>query len=351
MKKLNYIFIFLFFVSCANRPEQEILEANDFEKAIKLNSEKINVPPNLYYVYQMVLLDSILVTVDTKADKIFGVYKADNLEFMGSYIKKGRGPLEEINFDAFIQPLFNNTFMYRSLKSIKFLKFNLKLLEFEIQKEILLPGQLLDFSHPFIVNDSIIAGWSVLQQSSKEYQCLNINTRETCEFGPPYPKIIKDISLKQKASVFSKIITVKPDNKLFASAYDKFKMIRIYSKKGEVLKEIRFKNDMYFSKDILSKNPENINLDKIKLHYQKIKSTNKYVYALYSGKSLNEVSNSIESSFCNEIHVWDWQGKQIAKLILDKNIFSFVVSPRNKYIIGTTLDDIDVLYKYKLDLL
>lgn len=350
MKKLSYIFIFFFFFSCTNNsPEFEIFEVSDFEKSIKLNSEKINIPPNLYHVLQMVLLDSVLVTVDTKADKIFGVYKANNLEFIGSYVKKGKGPSEEISFDAFIQPALNNTFMYRSLQSIKFIKFNLKLLKFETQKEILLPGQLLDLSHPFVLNDSILSGWSVFQESEKEYLCLNLNTKEVSEFGPPYPEIIKDISSKQKASAFSKIITVKPDNNLFASAYDKFKIIRIYSKTGKVLKEIRFKNNNYFSKDILIKNPENINLDKIKLHYQKIKSTNKYIYALYSGKSLSEISNSKKSSFCNEIHVWDWNGNPIAKLILDKNIFSFVVASNNEYIIGAAFDDIDVFYKYKLD--
>ena len=53
--------------------------------------------------------------------------------------------------------------------------------------------------------------------------------------------------------------------------------------------------------------------------------------------------------FSNEIHVWDWNGKPIKKIFLDKNIFSFCVSPDDKFLICSSLNEIDKFYKYSLN--
>jgi len=46
----------------------------------------------------------------------------------------------------------------------------------------------------------------------------------------------------------------------------------------------------------------------------------------------------------NEIHVWDWEGNPILKLILDRSIFSFDVTPDNKQLIALSIEDVDKLF-------
>jgi len=44
-----------------------------------------------------------------------------------------------------------------------------------------------------------------------------------------------------------------------------------------------------------------------------------------------------------------FQGNPIKKILLDENIFSFCVDPNDKYLICSSLNSIDKLYKYTLN--
>lgn len=84
-------------------------------------------------------------------------------------------------------------------------------------------------------------------------------------------------------------------------------------------------------------------------NYRKIKSSNRYIYALYIGKTSREISVGLED-FSNEIHVWNWSGKPVAKILLDRKIFSFDVDANDRYLICASLNSLDELYKYYLEI-
>lgn len=102
----------------------------------------------------------------------------------------------------------------------------------------------------------------------------------------------------------------------------------------------------------MSSNPNKSDADRVMQNYRKIKATNCYIYGLYCGKTIGE--NNIRfneeglNDTSNEIHVWDWNGNPVMKILLDEQIFSFCVSPDDSYIICTSLNSKNNFYKYEL---
>ena len=298
------------------------------------------------------MLDSVLVTIDMKANPFFRVFILPDFQYIGGFIQKGSGPGEEVSIDPFIHGLSGNKFLYKSLKSVKIVDFEMKKQKIEILENIKLPGKLMAFSHIFMLRDSLLCGWDLNQNGSKEFLKYNPRTNTISEFGPNYSRIIKDVPPQRKAAIFSKAVTVKPDKTAFAAVYDKFQMLRIFNLNGTLLKEVRFKDSPNPPKGIIIGDFTAVNPDELIMHYQKIQSTNRYIYALYSGKSVSHMSpdNRGIADICDEIHVWDWEGNPIAKISLGKYFFSFTVTSDDNYIICSSSESLDKLYKYVLDI-
>ena len=65
------------------------------------------------------------------------------------------------------------------------------------------------------------------------------------------------------------------------------------------------------------------------LHYGRLNVTDRYIYAGYIGKTMEECIED-EGVFQNEIHVFSWDGEAIAKVtIIDNDVVSFAVSDDN----------------------
>ena len=81
-----------------------------------------------------------------------------------------------------------------------------------------------------------------------------------------------------------------------------------------------------------------------------VKSTNKYIYALYSGKSYRD--KDVFSDFGNNLIIIDWEGNLLAKHLLDREIAGFVVTPDNKRLIAVTEDiNENSIYEYDLPII
>jgi hypothetical protein len=354
MKIIRICLSLLFIISCSKNEKLKISEIKGFPIEKSIDHINIKTPPVLFNVGQLLLIDSILVTFDLKADTIIRAFLLPNFKYLGALIKRGRGPGEEIFVDPFVSPLTDRSFLYKSSTNIKIAKIELDNLNLKIESnEIKLPGSLINFQHLFKLNDSLTYGWDPSQEGVKEFISYDHKTNNVKAFGPDYPRIIKNVPSKFRPTLFSKIITVKPDKKSFASVYEKFKILRIYNFDGSVKKEVQFLNSVRFPKEIVENHFKNVDPKRLMIHYQKIKSTNNFIYALYSGRPLSIIPRDQRSmpNICNEIHVWNWDGDPICKLILDKDIASFEISKDDSYIIGYSLFELDILYKYNLNIL
>lgn len=349
MKYFLYICCFLLLLSCDNSIKPNLVD--NFPESVHLKNQKIKTPPILYQVVGMEILDDALVVLDFNSDYFFKFFDLNNFNFLGKKVAKGRGPDEEVTVFPYFKKMSDNQIMYKSLTAIKIMKYVSKDSTLELKKKISLPSKLLNLTHVFELNNKYY-GWEMPQKGSKEFIGFDPETLKSFEFGPEYPIVDYGIPSDEKTSHFDRIIAVKPDMSKFATLYNKFPIIRISSNQGELLHESKFMNGQV-SPEMILHNPSKKDYDNIIQNYKKVKTTNKYIYGLYCGKSNEDmnVTNEVTGLFdyAKEIHVWDWEGKPVKRIYLDKECFSFCVSPDDSFIITSSIGDLDELNLYQND--
>ncbi len=326
---------------------------NEFDKFLNeyyLESFEVKTPLQQNMIGELVLLDSVLVAMDLQGNYIFHVFKFPEIVYIDSEIRRGHGPNEEFFVNPYFRKIYKNKFMYQNTNSIQIAHFDIDSSKIVFEKKINLPGKLMNLQSPFIIDDLVI-GWEQNAQTDKEFLSYNPNRIIKVDtFGVENIDIGHKISSPKFKFIYAKIESVKPDKSLFAVTYDKFPILRIYDKNGNLISERRFNNGQKFPKELLKKKPNASKLKKITQNYRKIKTTDMYIYSLYIGKTNDElgIEGSGIDDFTNEIHVWDWEGNPIARILLDKKIFSFEVTPDDKYFICSSLKSMDAFYKYTL---
>lgn len=339
-----------FFLGSCKQNGNITVSINEFPKTLNLSHKKIKVASNLYTPVGLSLLDSVAVVLDLKSDTLFQVFRLPGFDRIGGFISRGQGPDEEYFVDPFIQRLPGNVVMYRSGSTVRKLSFNMLNQNFEFIDDIELPASLLDLFHIIELNDGVIVGVKTDGQTEREFVSYNKRSKEIKDFGVDYPVVNKDITISEefKNMVFAKALTAKPDKKLFACVYDKFPILRIYSNRGELKKEVRLNNGQSFPYALIESNPTIKSINDIMQNYRMIKSTDRFIYALYMGKKSGDVSPGL-NDFSNTIHVWDWDGNPIAELKLDHQIFTFDVDKDDHGLVASSLESLNVLYKYVLE--
>jgi len=334
-------------MSCSENYKKESYE---FKNEISLKRKEIKVPPVLFIVGGMVLTDNFLVTVDIKADTLFRVFKLPDYKYIGGFTSRGNGPDEENFISGYMHHLSGDKFLYGSITSIKTANIDLAKNKIEVIDKISLPVKLLNLNQAFRIGNKYY-GISLNRKSTREFVSYNPQTNEISNFGCTYPKVGKKIKSPIRNMILVSTVAVKPDNSHFACVYDKFPILRIYKKDGVLETEMRYLNNQKFPQAFIEKEPLKKQFDDVMQNYRRIKVTNRFIYALYIGKTMGELPSRQSGlvDFSNEIHVWDWNGKPIKKIFLDKNIFSFCVSPDDKFLICSSLNEIDKFYKYSLN--
>lgn len=350
MKNINIILIITLVLTSCNKDESsEFKVFNKFNTVSNLECKIIKTPSVLYYIGEMIMLDSVLITLDMKADTILRIFKLPTCRYLGGAIRKGRGPNEEIMIFPDIKKIENNRFIYRSINAIKIASYNKDYGKIKIAKVHFLPGELMDLFQITMLGNKFI-GYNALKSNEQDFILYNPDTKSNKGFGPLFPNVNKKIPVSKRSMLFTKLIEKKPDNSLIVSAYDKFPIIRIYNNNGELNTEIRFNNQQDFPYSMVKTNPTQTEMLNMTMNYTKLKVTNKYIYALYIGKTLKEMNANERHTddYSNEIHVFDWNGKPVRKILLDQYIFSFCITPNDDYLIASSLNSINKLYQYKL---
>jgi hypothetical protein len=143
--KCFYVSILSFVLtSCFQNRTAEKESFREFPLTVYLEHEKIKTNSSIYAVGGMILMDSVLLTVDIKADTFFQVYRLPAFNPVGGYVSRGGGPNEEIMIDPFISPVLGNSYLYRSMSAIKIMNFNVQTNSMDKSSVIELPDHLLD---------------------------------------------------------------------------------------------------------------------------------------------------------------------------------------------------------------
>ncbi len=122
-----------------------VVEKFPIEKEVFLN--KIEIEPVLYYVGDMLIVDSILVTLDMKNDVFFQRFNLPELTYLGGTVNRGDGPEDEI---AILPNLYNigkTGFSYRSIQEIKYAF--IKDRNIVVDQELRLPDKYMNIINTF----------------------------------------------------------------------------------------------------------------------------------------------------------------------------------------------------------
>jgi len=346
MKTIKYLLISIFLTSCSSNEPINYFEA--FAQNVEVEFQEIEVADVLPFASDLVLLDSVIITLDMLDNPVFNVFNVSNFSHIGGFVNKGYGPGEE----SVIFPLFNkldgNTFFYNAITHLSLLSFNKETNTLEEINKIPLPNELIGASQIFMINNNIY-GYNAAMKGH-EYIGFNHESWEVFDFGPGFPEYTLKLNEEQKNVLYTKIVTNKPDGSKFAALYDKFPILRIYDDRGILLHQSQFYNQQ---KEPLAYLREQISLSEMNgttINYLRIKATDSYIYGLYAGKTHGElnVQEKRVDDFCKEIHIWDWEGKPLVKFVLNKEIMAFSVSPDNKCIIGTSANHDNKLFKLEI---
>lgn len=345
MKNIYLILLLLLIsASCTNKKENtNRLLVNEFpvEKHVMLDS--LNVEPVLFFIGDMLIVGDYLVTVDIKNDIFFQFFDLPNLNYIGEFVRRGEGPEDEIVIFPSLQRIRKNVFSYRSLDKQKVVAYDELEKKISVINEYQISNDYMNVLNSFLMGDQLL-GYDMQGESTKEFISYNFLSKKIGEFGSNYPNVDFLVETSRKNVLFSKTMANNADDSKFVALYDKLPLIRIYDANGNVKSESEFINNQLTPSAYAKNNIDNADLSSLTVNYLKLKVTDNYIYGLYSGKTHEELGALKSSDLCNEIHIWDWSGKPVKRLILNKSVSNFAVSLDDSYIFLYSFEKDDVLY-------
>ena len=323
------------------------IEKFPIEQEVRLDSVKVE--PVLYFLGDMLMTDSLLITIDIKNDTLFQYFSLPNLNYCGASTIKGGGPDDEQLVFPILQNEGGQDFTYRSIRKVKIVKYCQATKKLLLLKEFAIPDKFMNIANFCKLNNTLI-GYGVQTTSNKEYKKLDLSNDKVSDFGPDFPNVGFKINKKRENILFSKNLMARRDGERFAALYDKFPLLRIYDKKGYLLTESEFLNHQI--QPTALNDERGGNMDELTINYLKLKVTDRYIYGLYVGKRHKEVrtSNRQIDDYAKEVHVWDWDGKPIARFLLNKAVSNLAVSQDDEYLLFSSYLYEDRLYKMKTGL-
>lgn len=354
IKCMKAIIILLILVSlgCSSSEKKKAyLSFSHFPEEVEVNLKEVTTPPVLNFVGELLVVDNFLVAYSLMSDSLFQVFDISGFEYLGSHVPKGEGPGEESFIAPNLQYYDSNSFLFKTHDKVKIVSFEKQTNEIILQREINLPNEFLDVMHIVFLYEKVI-GWNLYNVTNEfEFQTFDLATAEISNFGPIYPVNEYKNELSDNASLYSKSILNKPDGKYFAALYDRYPFLRIYDTNGNLVKEVRYLNQQIDPAKFLSTNDPTKYIGQQTLNYMKLKVTNKYIYGLYAGKTHQELRSQEYKvdDFCTEVHVWDWLGNPVAKLMLDRPVFCFAVAQDDSFIMFSSVNELDKLFYIEIN--
>jgi hypothetical protein len=348
---LYLIFFFSIILTCCTTHKQHREVIDNFPIEVTGVPEIIDIPSVLTKTDAIRITNNYLVAINigSPRDSIFHVFQVPECKYLGKFGSIGKGPLD------FVNPLTNT--MGSTLNGIHIIdNMVFKDIRIDYTKNILsytvnknpLPGKLLIINGIIFLNSSTLIGHTTNSFIKKELFSYNMTDKSIQQFSD-YPDLYKSSNIKSSSlySLFLKHIAAKPDGTKFATLYDHFKQLKIYSTvKNELVHDVTFKDSP--EQKIEVRTEGTINTSMSYSFYLDMYATNKYIYGLYLGKKPDEINTDPTVNTDTQMHIWDWKGKPIALIKLKNTEFRIAVDANDEYFYTISPYHENALYKYDL---
>ena len=344
-----FILIVLVFNACNSKSGPDS-KYSDFMSVKNIQLEEHDVSVLLGMPMDMLVMNDLIIILDAQTDKFFHVISKDSFNHLGSFIRKGRGPGEEVYINPFFKLHANNEILYQSDNDLKVAKINMtgNSIDMVILNKYELPDEMHEGVDFFLVNNFIFNS-NYLDTASKDYFVYNMETGQVSEWGESHHFSDKRIPQYMLPYYNAKLTTVNSKENLIVSVFNNFPILRMYSlETEEMIIELQM-SDASHNREVMLTGQGQPGSGGLISYYHGIKSTDDYIYALYGGLAVmdhfKEGEEPYHYDFSREIHIWKWDGTPVMKLILDRPVASFDVTPDNKKIIATSVVNTDKLFE------
>jgi len=331
------LIIMLAFGGCKPHSNREIVVFPTHQKA---TLSEISIPDVLAMPQNIVILCDNIIIHDALTDWVFKVFSKENFEFKGNLIRRGRGPMEEVDVPYLFRSFGKDAFLFKGTNAIKVANIQEDAggLHLNIMNEFVLPAAMLSELDFFLLNNKLCSSISI-KSPEKDFRCFHFNTDSVFEWGEYIP-VSKPALPPYQIFYLAKFTTVHPDGSRLAVVYQNLPILRIYcTESGKVLHQL-YMADGSKNEELLQRN---LFESGFLTYYWKIKSTGEYIYGLYRGAELSFEEGQIPD-FASKIHIWKWDGTPVMSLELNRPIFSFDITPDNKQIIALSIVDVEKLF-------
>lgn len=327
----------LIILACNPEQNSHNSPASQFSNEKELHAQPFSLEGDLGEPIQILLKDSLLIVSEATNDYLLYFYNINNGELLNKIARVGKGPNEFLSPISIALSQDGNLDIY-SRRQFKFFKYHLQA-DLSL-KEKSLPVQ---FSSDNQMVYSIENGFMAFGLYGKGRFCIsNIRGQDFRYFGD-YPDIAIENSAGRRmkvddntmAMLFQSKVAIKSDYSGFAVVNSNVGIVEGY----RLDDSIGFKlNTFSISNSVKLKSTSSGNRitaqlsDKSPRGFLDVASTEDYIYALYSGRSVKEYP--YQTHLGTTLMVFDWDINPIVKYSLDEAVRCIAIDSTKKRIYG-----------------
>lgn len=307
-----------FLGSCTSNKKQ----TDFFPNTIDLQADSVIISPEFLLISRLFIAHDMLIAYEQRKDTMFSFWQLPECQYLFKAGTKGRGPNNFMVLDRVFAETDNG------FKTFEIATSKVKEVKIDDGGLKIVAEQCLDMLHMPLNRFTFLTDSSYCFLSGDEgMEYILLDKKLDTHFFSLYPDLLYKGEDDTNIRLYNKLLVGKPDGEKFAAFYRHIKMLRIYNRNGEMLKEL-----------ILEK-PANTKSEKGRTiyYYTYPYATDKYIYVLENKKGAQK-----------KLEVWSWDGTPVVRYVLNRNIDSFVVSEKYNKIYATSKDKKNIIYTYSI---
>jgi hypothetical protein len=325
----------LLFLSCREREYKSSVRFSysDIPEKIHLNGTVVEFE-DIFKPVRLCIRDSILFTVSQSQEYFVTTYNLNNGKKIGDFISFGSGP-DEVSYLSSIQFADSSVWIFDRMRHNLF-KYGFE--QFLYNGDIVSRMKIeTDGADRALIVDSILLTNSLSRREAR-FSIYDMTGKFLKDAGELPDAGIDMTELERLESNFCDMVLNPVDKSVFV-AYMNTDLIEIYDKDG-TLKTRRHGPEQFFPVRKQTSSDEIVRVRSVigetrDAYFWPVAFENE-IWVIYSGKVYDPSASN--SFLCNNIIVFDWNGRPVRQYITDIPIFSIAIDRVNSAIYGITLN-------------
>lgn len=319
-----------------------------FEKSERASLQPVYIGGEyLLYTDKLLVYNDYLVNINTKSDVFFDVLKLADLQYIGTCGNKGRGPEEFKFINTKCSGIYNGQFYImepRRYSIFDIFTRNDSLLLHKCQRTALIPElnvsnsmAILDDT-TFIINSGNKNFDEFYRYNPKTFKFVSVG--KYSEFHPQASIIPSDAT----GTIYLNKTFLNTKTKQLAAIYSYLPMVKIFEPSMQ-LSGISLLS--MWKEQVFDYADGGVNINNSYIYYIDACASDDYIYGLYIGETTSDLSQKNPQTLTPRLHIWDWNGRPVKSLELDKFVNKMTVDKFNT-IYATSFLVADSVYRLNI---